>query len=119
MTGTQYTNIWTIADGTEDAAKLRYAMGRATRKRHCSRRTTGAWTVLCLVTVFGFSQSYSSTDKFSSATSKVEPTGSQFLNSSIPSKLKKKLDFWNAEVNANSFIFNLLNVGMQFLLKNF
>lgn len=32
---------------------------------------------------------------------------------------RKKVDFWNAEVNANSFIFNLLNVGMQFLLKNF
>lgn len=30
MTGTQYTNIWTIADVTEDAAKLRYAMGRET-----------------------------------------------------------------------------------------
>lgn len=32
---------------------------------------------------------------------------------------RKNVDFWNTEVNANSFIFNLLNVGMQFLLKNF
>lgn len=69
-----------LADGTEDAAKLRYAMGRATRKRaYRSRpydRRRGGFAPSNFFR--GFSQSYSSTDKFSTGTSKVGPTGSQF-----------------------------------------
>ncbi|XP_061167508.1 uncharacterized protein LOC133176401 [Saccostrea echinata] len=69
-----------LADNTEDAAKLRYAVGRAARKRsfrskpYERRRESFAPSDLFR----GFSQSYNSSDKFNTGAIRVGTTGFQF-----------------------------------------
>lgn len=171
-----------LANSTEDAAKLRYAVSRAARKCSLEQgqydRRRGNFAPNDFFR--GFSQSYNSADKFNTETSKVGSTGFQFQREragcfyccqvshmvrlplpqrptnpilvkpkfykrgpktvkilklsmfdlheqfeyeqnvkvvSVKSKLKKSIEFWNLELDANNFILNTIRCGYAIPLK--
>ncbi|XP_062614109.1 uncharacterized protein LOC134275831 [Saccostrea cucullata] len=69
-----------LADNTEDATKLRYAVGRAARKRSFRakpyERRRGSFAPSDFFR--GFNQSYNSSEKFNTGASRVGNTGFQF-----------------------------------------